>query len=227
MNRQNFALLVLSFLVAHLLTSCATRPYFVIENKSKSQVIIELVFDSLNINEIIARDTLSKAPSTYFNHWDDPSLDSLKQSILNSKDKEFIKKYIYNSISLYSLPHPIDFLGDFQIANLNKIEPYETGEYTLNFDQKLFEYYNFDSTLINEIINNNSLPFILPPDYSFYKVCRACGECSCDTQFPTADALRIVFGKDDYLTMSNKSFFRMMKNTRFHGRANSYVYTIE
>lgn len=225
--------LIISISTTLFLTSCANRPYFVIENKSPNEIKIELVYDSLNVNEIVIRDIISKKISNqrtskyYADSWEYLTPDSIKNTMLALDSSRYIFKYLRDSLSLYSLRNS----DNFGIANLDKVEPYKygSGEYYTDFRQNAFTYYHNDTMLIKKIIHNKTISFILPPNFSFFKKCSSCGDCSCDVEsaFPNAKEVRIVFDKDDYITLTAKNFKRIMQKDKFNGETNSYVFVIK
>jgi hypothetical protein len=78
-----------------------------------------------------------------------------------------------------------------------------------------------------KIVNDHIITFLLPPGYTFYKQCHSCGDCSCTAEFPRAKEVRIVFGEDDDIRLTDKNFRRIMKNESFNHQDKSYIFSIE
>lgn len=208
-----------------IITSCSNRPYIVIENKSNKEIRLEFIFDTLDIvNEFILPNAFSQ--KGYYNV-NDPQhsdfKDSIKQTLTNNAS---ILKYFYDKMLLYSI-----MPGN--ISNLNCIKPNDENDlkskpFVTDGSQKIISYYGYDSTLIKKIINNYTITILIPPYYSFYNQCHSCGDCSCisDDAFPQTNELKIVFGSDDFISMTPNSYKRIMKKTKFNSQSDSYIYTI-
>lgn len=156
-----------AILCGFLFVGCAHRPYFVIENNTTQTMRIELIYDSLNIREIVARDIIMKKPTHHYaNNWENPEYDSIKQFVLTAQSMSDTQRYLYDSLSLYSL-----LREEIGIANLDEVKPNNPGDgkYSTDFGQNAFTYYRRDSSFIKNILLNNTITFLLPPD-----CCRWC-----------------------------------------------------
>ena len=103
-------------------------------------------------------------------------------------------------------------------------------------DQNIYEYYNHDTTRIENLLHSRIISFILLPNYSLIRHCEACADCTCSGEFPTfgyidglADKSQFVIGEikviikdSDYIVLTRGNFTRLMEDDGF-----DYVLKIE
>lgn len=223
MKNFNKTILILSTLGIILISSCANRPYFVIENNTKDTIRLEFIYDSLDIYSIASRDKIDKLNKYRFYNTD---FDSLYNYFKNSDDTTF-GNYIYDSLSLLSLSN----MDQFLIGNLeedNYLTSVKQISY-INHDFSLLEYYNNDSALIQKLIDKSIVTYFVPPKNGFYTMCYACGDCSCYAEFPDNCKIRVVFDKEgkDYIELTDWNFHRLMNKKKFKNQKDSYVLKFE
>jgi hypothetical protein len=157
----------------------------------------------------------------------DSCINSIKDSIVTLENNEFVQNYMYDSLSLYT----IISLEGFYIANLDTVKTSDFRNYSFqtNYNSKRSQYVNNDSASINKIFHESTISFILASGESFFKQCETGGDQSCQVEdaFPEAKEIRIVFGKNDFITLTLNNFKQVMEKDKFFGQANSYIYTIE
>lgn len=228
--KQFFKIIIVSLFIS-LLTSCSTRPYFAIENKSDNEIKIELVFDTLNLKETVAQFIQARKRQHNFSNdcTNNPECDSIKNILTES----IITNYIYDSLQIKSffyftqLPRDIE---DLQINPINLSEKeFDNGSLNVNFAQTMLDYYHYDSSLVKKIINKNTLTLFLPTNYMFSKQCRASGDASCsvDEAFPNVKELRVIISKDNIVTLTKQNFRLVTKNKKIQSQSDSYSLEIE
>lgn len=220
-------LLIFTIASIVLFQGCGFQGDFVIENKTKNPITIELIYDSLDISALITRDVIWKLkdqPHANSQHY--RSYSELFDSIRNTLDEASLYQYLVDSMSLRSL-----ITDDFSITKHDARFDY------IEFpDQNIYEYYNHDTTRIENLLHNRIISFILPPNYSLLRHCEACPDCTCSGEFPTfgyihglADKSQFVIGEikviikdSDYIVLTPGNFTRLMEDDDF-----DYVLKIE
>jgi hypothetical protein len=231
---KQFLNIILVSLFVSLLTSCSTRPYFAIENKSQKEVKLELVLDSLNPMDIVAQFINNRK---YENrNTNDSVINHRHDSIKNTLTELDIATYFQDSLNLQSLFNSIPalrfeaFTRRMQIypSNLSEDE-YDSEKFNLNFNQTLSDYYINDSTLVNKIISEYTITLFLPSNYTYAKQCSATGDASCsvDNAFPEVKEMRIVIAKDNNIILTKDNFKHILKNKKVQHQPDSYVFEIE
>ena len=234
--KQFFNIILVSLLIS-LLTSCATRPYFAIENKSDNEIKIELVFDttSPDLNNLVAQYIFERKTNTSHYCQGNPECDSIQKSLLLNENKELITKYIYDSLPIKyffipNAPYSYYYLDEYQINPIDISEKdFNNGNLNINFNQTLLDYYHYDSSLVKKVINDKTLTLFLPTNYMFSKRCHASGDASCsvDEAFPNVKELRVVISKDNVVTLTKQNFKLIMKNKKVQGQSDSYAFEIK
>jgi len=209
-----------TIIIALIFFSCTkNEPYFIIENKTDKVIRIELICDTIDLIGNYFESKKSKLTDSSVLNWN-------KNSILN---------YFCNKVSLSQFA-----IGE--IANLNQIKVDETDtskskEFVVNQFQKLIKYYNNDTTLIKKILDKKTFTIFLPPNFTFYNQCSGHNQYSCTSTdaFPSNNPyfstkeLRVVLGNNDndFISMTESSFKRIMNKTKFNSQSDSYILTIK
>jgi hypothetical protein len=218
------------------LTSCATRPYFAIENKSDNEIKIELTFDSLDLKKIVAKYIIDKSPIDNYTTvcYNNPTCDSIIQML--EVDKNLFLHYLYDSLTLSSFLLYSDqsmsplTIGEFAIQKIGSSDNEAIDEKDrINFNQNIFDYYHYDSTLIQKIIFNKAITLFVPSNYMFLKQCHASGDASCNIgdAFPNSKEVRVVIAKDNVIILTKDNFKYIMKNKSVQRQSDSYLLEIE
>ena len=231
---KQFLNIPLVFLFVSLLTSCATRPYFAIENKSQKEIKLELVLDSLSPKDIVAQFINNRKHEN--RNTSDSVINHRHDSIKNTLTEIDIETYFQDSLTLESLFNAIPalrfepFTRRIQIypSNLSE-EEFDSEKFNVNFNQTLSDYYINDSALVNKIISESTITLFLPSKYTYAKQCSATGDASCyvDNAFPEVKEMRIVITKDNNIILTKQNFKHILKNKKIQHQPDSYVFEIE
>jgi hypothetical protein len=234
--KQSLTIILVSLLTS-LLTSCGTRPYFAIENKSDNEIKIELIFDTatLNLKNIVTQYIFERKTNTSYNCIGNPECDSIRKSLFINENKTLIYNYVYDSLPIKSLFISNDIYSSYQFEEyqINPIDlsekDFDSGKLNVNFNQTLLDYYRYDSSLVKKVISEHTLTLFLPANNMFAKQCHASGDASCyvDDAFPNVKEVRIVISKDNVITLTKQNFKLITQNKKIHGRSNSYSFEIE
>jgi hypothetical protein len=228
--------IILGSLFISLLTNCAPRPYFAVENKSNHELKIELILDTarINIYEIVAeyifeRTTNNKSCKGTI------QCDSIIKALQLNENKGLMYKYLYDSLPIRSFfipndPEVVNGLEEYQINPLELSEKdFDNGNFNVNLNQTLFDYYHWDSLFVKKIINANTITLFVPPNNMFSKQCTAKAEsrCSVEGAFPDVKELRIVIAADNVITLTKQNFKIITRNKAVQGQSESYVLEIK
>lgn len=234
---KQILLIILSSSLLYLLTGCATRPYVAIQNKSGNDLKLELVLDTENLGlvDLVAQYIYDrKQPiSSYCRGYSE--CDSIHNVLLLGENKHLIYQYVYDSLPIRYFfitnnPYPSHYLEEYQVHPLDiSGKDFKKGEFNVNFNQTIRDYYHDDSLLVNKIINENTVTLFLPAHNMFAKQCHATGDASCDVEdaFPNVKELRIIISKDNVITVTKQNLKRVMKNKSIHQQSDSYAFVIE
>jgi hypothetical protein len=207
------------------LSSCSNRPYFRIENHSDQLVRIEMVLDTIDLPEVVARFITNR--NRDMNYCTDCARDRMCDSIhrqLKSVDNTaLLKKYVYDSLELASFFHYAYNVGN--AFTEFELEPEDHPEAEFNIRQRASDYYRRDGLYLQKIVETNTLTFFLKPGVLFFKQCRSCGDCSCSAEeaFPDVREIRVIGPNDNRLLLTLSNFKQVLKKQRVDGQSGSYV----
>src|ERR1035437_10987138 len=227
MRHFTFYIFGLHTILMVVLTGCATRPYFAIENKTNKEIKIELFFDSLNLKETVAQFIQANRHQHNFSNYciNDPECDSIK----NSLTENIVNNYIYDSLEIKSFFFFTQFprgIEEFQIGRINLSEKeFDSGNFNVFYNsQKLIDYYHWDSPFVKKIINEKILTLFLPSYNRFSKQCAASGDLSCDIDdsFPNVKEIKIIIDEDNIIVLTKQNFKLLMKNKTILRQPDSY-----
>lgn len=215
---------------------------FVIENKSKSPISIEFVYDTLDLEGLILNDILTKITYANSSFNITPYLrEELKDSIYNKVDGHYIFNYLMDSLPISSL-----IPKSLGIGNLLDEEYMRNQfDYQPDFFPTLSKWNSDSSFLKDKILNQNSVIINLEPNLALFEFCETCADCTCMIpEFPVYSyppgsdfdhrtngtklmKIKIMINESDYLELTPNNFLRIMKMEEVRGHENSAILRIE
>lgn len=96
-----------ALLIIIILSSCANRPYFRIENHSDEVVRVEMVLDTVDLPEVVARFITNRNRNLDYctDCVRDHACDSIYQQLKLTENSVLLQKYLYDSLELASFFH--------------------------------------------------------------------------------------------------------------------------